>query len=340
MSYGGIDRFRMVAAFLVVAIHTSPLTSYSKNADFALVGIFARIAVPFFLMVSGFFLLADQMKTGEQTKAVSKKKIQRFLWKTAILYLLATVLYLPVNIYAGHYSRETTGWALFKDILFDGTFYHLWYLPAAIIGCCLVLLLLRFLNAAEAMVVAFQLYLIGLFGDSYYGVASQIPVLRVLYDGIFSISDYTRNGIFYAPVFLLLGAYLGKDKKNRSRGFCLTGLLLSLLLLLGEGFVLHGLQLQRHDSMYVFLLPVMYFLFQTLLQISGPSQKSLRQISMLIYLLHPLMIIVIRGAAKLLHVEAWLIGNSLLHFLAVAAVSWLFSIAVTLRLERQKAGKI
>lgn len=29
-----IDPFRMVAAFLIVAIHTAPLSSYSETADF------------------------------------------------------------------------------------------------------------------------------------------------------------------------------------------------------------------------------------------------------------------------------------------------------------------
>ena len=33
-NYGGLDVFRLVAAFLVIAIHTSPLTCFGANADF------------------------------------------------------------------------------------------------------------------------------------------------------------------------------------------------------------------------------------------------------------------------------------------------------------------
>ena len=47
-SYGGLDRFRILAAVLVIAIHTSPLGSYSADADFFLTRILARVAVPFF----------------------------------------------------------------------------------------------------------------------------------------------------------------------------------------------------------------------------------------------------------------------------------------------------
>ena len=33
-SYAGIDYFRLIAALLIVAIHTSPLVSFSQIGDF------------------------------------------------------------------------------------------------------------------------------------------------------------------------------------------------------------------------------------------------------------------------------------------------------------------
>lgn len=54
---GGLDKFRLAGALLVVAIHTSPLTCISAEADFFLTRILARVAVPFFLMVTGQFVL-------------------------------------------------------------------------------------------------------------------------------------------------------------------------------------------------------------------------------------------------------------------------------------------
>lgn len=53
---GWLDRFRILAALLVAAIHTSPLASVSEGADFFLTRVLARIAVPFFLMVTGQFV--------------------------------------------------------------------------------------------------------------------------------------------------------------------------------------------------------------------------------------------------------------------------------------------
>ena len=51
--YDSLDWFRLAAAALVVAIHTSPLADVSADADFFLTRVLARIAVPFFFMVTG-----------------------------------------------------------------------------------------------------------------------------------------------------------------------------------------------------------------------------------------------------------------------------------------------
>ena len=58
---GGIDFFKFIAALVVVAIHTSPLSSFSVDADFILTRVLARIAVPFFLMVTGYFVLPQYL---------------------------------------------------------------------------------------------------------------------------------------------------------------------------------------------------------------------------------------------------------------------------------------
>ena len=62
---GGLDWFRLPAALLVVANHTSPLLAFSPEADHVLTQILARVAVPFFLTVSGYFLLPKAEREGD-----------------------------------------------------------------------------------------------------------------------------------------------------------------------------------------------------------------------------------------------------------------------------------
>lgn len=50
--YGILDRFRVIAAAMVIAIHTSPLATYSAHMDFFLTRVLSRLAVPFFFMVT------------------------------------------------------------------------------------------------------------------------------------------------------------------------------------------------------------------------------------------------------------------------------------------------
>ena len=72
-SYAGIDFFRVIAALLIISIHTSPLASFSQMGDFILTRIVARVAVPFFFMTSGFFLISRYTRNTEKLAAFVKK---------------------------------------------------------------------------------------------------------------------------------------------------------------------------------------------------------------------------------------------------------------------------
>ena len=58
-----LDRMRLLAAILVVAIHTAPLSSYCPTLDFWLTRVLARLAVPFFFMITGYFLAKNNWRT-------------------------------------------------------------------------------------------------------------------------------------------------------------------------------------------------------------------------------------------------------------------------------------
>ena len=321
-----IDPFRMVAAFLIVAIHTAPLSSFSETADFFFSYCFARIAVPFFLMTTGYFVLPSLILKG----SASFGSLWKCMKKTMLLYVAATVLYLPINIYSG---KLPTLKNLFKVLVFDGTFYHLWYLPAALLGTLLLFLLARKCRPRIMLLICGILYLIGLFGDSWYGISAQLPPVKTFYDVLFRISSYTRNGVFYAPIFLLTGALISCQRIHKRFDeimVYLTGTLFSLLCMLGEGYLSYASGWQRHNSMYLFLVPCMFFLVHLLLCLPGKSSHSLRQVTLLIYLLHPLVIILIRGFAKVTHLSAYLVENSLIHYLAVCTGSFVMALFLSL----------
>ena len=319
--YTGIDVFRLAAAFLMVAIHTSPLADVSETGDFILTRVLARVGVPFFFMTSGFFLISRDV--------CYMKRLWDFEKKTLVIYGAAILLYLPVNVYQGYFQTEHFLPTLLRDLVFDGTLYHLWYLPAAMLGALLAWGLVRRFGERRALAAAAVLYLIGLFGDSYYGLAEQLSGVRCFYTQLFQVSDHTRNGIFFAPLFFLLGGILAQTERKRL-SVCVQGFCVSFCLMLAEALLLRRFSLQRHDSMYLFLPFCMYFLFGGLLHIRGKRLAFLRDVSLVIYLIHPLVIVMLRPAARLLGLWELLVENSVVHFLTVGAISAVFAVGAAL----------
>lgn len=325
-NYGWLDRFRIIAALLVIAIHTSPLGAFSPEGDFFLTRVLARIAVPFFFMVTGQFVtgkfIAVENTIDADEKQAGRRCLLRYIRKILILYIGAIILYLPIGIYAKHYQGLTI-MSFLKMLLFDGTFYHLWYFPACLLGVVLVYLLSRFLKLRGILAVSTVLYILGLLGDSYFGLVQKLPAAETLYEFFFQICSYTRNGLFFAPLFLTLGTWCAK-KDRRESTLSFTILLLSSLLMTAEAFTLRRFSWQRHDSMYIMLVPVMVSLYCFLLchpKTCGKAEKRFRSVSLWVYILHPAFIIVVRGGAKILHLTPLLVDNSLAHYLAVSVLS-------------------
>ncbi len=326
--YAGIDCARLVFAFLIIAIHTSPLAIAGGTADFVLSGVIARTGVPFFFMVSGFFLISRYTCNNE--------KLAAFIKKTILIYGVAILIYIPVNIYNGYFLMDNLLPNIIKDIVFDGTLYHLWYLPASLTGVAIAWYLVKKLDFTKALIIAAALYIAGLSGDSYYGIIENIPVVKDFYSLVFQVTDYTRNGIFFAPVFLIMGGYIAENRVKFPLGINICGFAASFVLMLSEALVLHNFNIQRHDSMYIFLLPVMYFLFSSVLFYRGRRFINLRTLSLLIYIIHPMVIVVIRMCAKLLHIQEILTRNSLVYYLATCFVSLISSAAVLYIWNRYK----
>ncbi len=346
----GIDYFRMAAAFMVIAIHISPFSGWNQEVDFLVTYCLGRVAVPFFFMTTGYFVLAPYVRSGFR----KKRSFYKFMVKNTVMYLAVTVMYLPLTIYSGNMPKNISGWI--KALVFDGTFYHLWYFPAVLVGSAALVLLSgagnlrlcfadirhktmgdwRLISAWAAVGAVVMAYVVGVFGDSYYGAIKEVPWIKAVYDGIFQVSSYTRNGLFFAPIFLLLGMGLALMKSLYPKRVCIWGVALGAVFLIGEGFLTYSLKWQRHNSMYFFLVPIMFFLFQLLLMIPGKAGPFFRKGSLILYVLHPAVIVALRGMAQLLGLKKLLVENTFVQYLSVCAGT-LLAAYVYLRLKERLA---
>jgi serine/alanine racemase len=134
----------------------------------------------------------------------------------------------------------------------------------------------------------------------------------------------TRNGLFFTPLFLCLGAYLYLERQKERRGVKELSLffMITLAMMLVESIFLHRLFVVRHDSMYLLLPVVMYFLYLLLLNWQPKLRiKQVQNLSLLIYIIHPVVIVVVHTISNKLTFMKF----SLLYYLLVVAGSYILS---------------
>lgn len=273
----GIDLMKFLCATLVVGIHTEPF-AFSTMLDNGF-GILTRIAVPFFFIASAYLFFLKPLTT---------KHLGQFLKRIFILYLIWFAIYVLFDCL---YLANPITLSTFFDFLVYG-FKHFWYLQATIVSICLCVLLLRiFRNKVWGVYVAVcLLYVWGTLNSTY-------SMLLPFEDPIISVIG-SRNGIYYAPIFVMMGYALSQQhktisvKKNRiivAVMFCILAIesAIGVLLLKSEATILW------------FSTPaLMYAIFSVVLgcqiRMSDGVATLLRKLSIGIYCVHPIWITILQ----------------------------------------------
>ena len=183
------------------------------------------------------------------------------------------------------------------------------------------------------MLVCLLLYTAGMLMNVYGDLLACIPFIRLLYQLYMSVFTTARNGIFFAPIFLYVGIYLKSSLKTFSNKKYLTGtVVFYIALLLEEGLALLCGMIHDLTSMYLMLVPLVYFLVGLLLQVQSASSrmgKFLRQSSLLIYVSHILFAVPLLALYPNHHLLVYLltvIGSQLFSLFIIAAsnrIRWL-----------------
>ena len=150
-----IDIAKLFCSLLVVMIHCLEIQQGHPIATF-IVRCFSGQAVPFFMIVSGFFVAGKI----EQQKSI-REMVTLCIRKWLLLYLAWTALWLPyyVRLYKGKYPDVTIGYmftALMRRFLFAGQGVY-WYLLVLAESVLVAYVFIRF-NKERL------LYIIGIIG--------------------------------------------------------------------------------------------------------------------------------------------------------------------------------
>lgn len=303
--FGAVDLCKLICAFLVAAIHVSPLESVSTAADHLFRAGLARIAVPFFFTASGFFLFRKTSQTDFDFSAA-----KRYALRLLRLYVIWTVIYFPLSLKTQILANSAgplagfAGWL--RCFLFSGSFVHLWFLPAAAVAALLISLMLRRGASLKAILLtAAGLYAVCLLGQTYHVLLRPLesaPVIgRVLwlYRRVF-IS--TQNGVFLGFPFVAVGMALAYRPVHLSRSAVGAGLALSALLFALEVVAVMRFGWAKDYSAYIFLVPLVFFLFLALCRCELPPRRAylhMRDTGMLIFYLHILVSMAVKALLAL-----------------------------------------
>lgn len=264
----GIDLVKVLMAFVVVSIHTTA---------WPLLGI-REVAVPYFFIVSGFFLFGKM--TGD--RAADLSAIGAWTLKILKLYLIWTAIYLPFTVYGflqDGLSLKQSLAVFVRNLAFVGENFMswpLWYLLALIWSGVLIFIL----RALKVPIWGMLLVGIILAALPYY-IGDNSLFVKLFRD--------SRNLAFTGPFYVVLGGLL---RHSQARLPLWGGILLFIAGLVAYHFT-------------PFALPVAaagLFLLAKELPLSGISDRlsrAFRDSSETIYLVHMIFAALLMLAAGL-----------------------------------------
>ncbi len=256
-----VDVMKLFCAILVITVHTNPLSNINVLLNYGLVQYVARLAVPFFFVSSGYFCFRKtQLDNFDLKIPIAYAK------KVFFLYLFWSAIYLPQVCYKVYNNENGIVYGILdnlKTFVFTG-YHHLWYLLATAIAVTLIAVALyKKIRLNQVLIVGCILYIIGVFGQSYFELLRQLEgtviwtILKIYQD----IFQTTRNGFFEGVLFVGIGALFAYRKVVLKKATAICGLAVSMFLLLIEAFCVKQFNLARANDLYVFLVPSIFFLF-------------------------------------------------------------------------------
>ncbi len=274
-----IDFFKALAAFSVVSLHVGNYDGFHE-----MVGVFIRLsgrwAVPFFFIVSGYFL-------GKNLDKINTY-VYKQMFRIVRVLCFSSLLFLP---YVFLKNGLQGGYDFFfsAEFFLRSTYFHLWYLNSLLLGLVLISFFYRFKLQKVLWLISLFLIIAAVISDVLAYSNTINEALFIYFRQLISIP------------FLFIGILLSnKHIMNKlTLLFACILVLLGIVIQLTEAYV-WNLLLGSNPMEHQFLFGTLFFslgMFGISLNITIQNQCFLSEIgknySLGIYLLHPLWIPVI-----------------------------------------------
>lgn len=217
--FNSIDIFKFVASIIVVAIHTNPFIGCSNDFINNLWSTINIMAVPFFFISTGY--LTFYKRTDEEK--IDIDLIMNIIRKYVKLYLIWTIIYLPITIY--DFIHNDRGIVVNILYFIRGFFllgenfgsWPLWYILSTIYGFLIIYILSK-LKVSKKKIILISIFvlivsgIITLFCEIEYNFIYPLELLKKIFHLLLGGSGRLFSGFGY--ICIGIGITLA-DKKNK-----------------------------------------------------------------------------------------------------------------------------
>lgn len=253
--YASIDLAKVLAALLVLSIHTHPFAS-NTLADYYFTCL-CRIGVPFFFVSGSYFFFSGKKKT-------LKTYVERLLK----LYLIWFVLEIPITIqrfFIDSQSSLSFNLIFFiKSLLFNSTFFISWYITATIWATLIVSKLMILRKYRFLLLLCIICYGLALLNSMYSGVISENSFFNKIV-GYINYAIVPVNSFIIGIPFVTIGYLIVDNKKKINSKYAVMGFVVSIILAFFEAYYCKSIH-AKTDT-YVCLIPLVFFLMCFLINV-------------------------------------------------------------------------
>lgn len=325
-----LDIMKFICSLLVLAIHLPPLVSFNTPYNYWFTYVFARIAVPFFFVCSGYFVYS---------KMNDKKALFKYIKRLLIFYGIYTILYTPQIIYNNTLNDltflEDVGMYL-RNTLLIASYSQLWYIIGII---CSTLILYVFINKFKfkdvtIIIVSLILFCIGTICNEYPNLITNEFISKV-YEIYCAIFRTTRNGLFFGLLLVSIG-YLIRKHSHKIK-INKTALILPVLIVFGFWLItkekydfLPGQSGNKNDMLFTLpIVTTLLFLGCSFIKINVKYEKIgflFRKLSIMIFGFH----LLIKFYVNLYLASKEISLHSFVLFSIVLAINLVIAVAIIL----------
>ncbi|GEA51393.1 fucose 4-O-acetylase [Vibrio inusitatus NBRC 102082] len=318
---------RIIAILAVITIHSQLFVDYPLYKDTPwlgdLINQLSRFAVPYFFLLTGYFL---QPKLNQDPVGTALSYIKPI----AVVWLVWSAIYLlmPFNLMTvtteGYVAERSMYWDYLAltplNSLLEGGLVHLWYLPALAMGVGIIAIIIKTHLQKLLLPFAILLFVYGVLAGSYFNV-TDIPSLF-----------YTRNGPFFSLLMITLGFEVRRLNITINSGKAATILIAGMVMHFIEVYCLLNWDVAFRIHDYLFATPIwaLGFFFFLLANPTLGDKKWVPPIANLtlgIYVSHLLFIIYLSNLAGFLGFDMW--KRDLLVWSGTIVISTLFVYFIT-----------